>query len=216
MNCLVTAGPTYESLDAVRRLTNFSTGQLGSDLAGYLVARGHEVTLLKGYYALHQEPATVRKVIPFTTTDDLKARLAALASGSVQAVFHVAAVSDFTFGKVWRRSPTGELQEVKAGKFSSREGRLLVELEPTPKIIAHLRSWFPQARLVGWKYEVDGDRTDAIAKAEHQISEFQTDACVINGRAYGAGYGLVTQGAKCLHLREAGVLFEALTEWVAA
>ncbi|MBI4325379.1 MAG: DNA/pantothenate metabolism flavoprotein domain protein [Chloroflexi bacterium] len=215
MNCLVTAGPTYESLDEVRRLTNFSTGQLGSDLAGYLAEHGHEVTVLKGYYALRQEPATVRKVIPFTTTDDLKARLAALASGSVQAVFHVAAVSDFTFGKVWRRSPTGELQEVTAGKFSSREGRLLVELEPTPKIIAHLRSWFPQARLVGWKYEVDGSPAQAVDKARQQLSEFQTDACVINGRAYGAGYGLVTQGANCLHLQDAAALFGALTGWIA-
>lgn len=216
MNCLVTAGPTYESLDDVRRLTNFSTGQLGSDLAGYLVEHGHEVILLKGYYALHQEPATIRKVIPFNTADDLQARLAALASGSVQAVFHVAAVSDFTFGKVWRRLPTGELQEVKAGKLCSREGRLLVELEPAPKIIAHLRSWFPQARLVGWKYEVEGDRAEAIAKAGRQISEFQTDACVINGPAYGVGYGLVTQGDPCLHLPDAGALFGALTALAAA
>ncbi len=215
MNCLVTAGPTYEPLDEVRRLTNFSTGRLGSDLANYLVEHGHEVTLLKGYYALHQKPAAVRKVIPFTTADDLKARLGALASNSVQAVFHAAAASDFTFGKVWRRSPTGELYEVKAGKLSSREGRLLVELEPAPKVIAHLRSWFPQARLVGWKYEVDGGRAQAVAKAEQQLSEFQTDACVVNGRAYGAGYGLVTKGAQCQHLPEAGALFGALTEWAA-
>ena len=45
MNCIVTAGPTYEPLDEVRRLTNSSTGRLGSELANYLTARGHRVTL---------------------------------------------------------------------------------------------------------------------------------------------------------------------------
>ncbi len=48
VNCVVTAGPTYEPLDGARRLTNFSTGQLGIDLANFLSALGHEVTLLVG------------------------------------------------------------------------------------------------------------------------------------------------------------------------
>ncbi|HYG35630.1 MAG TPA: phosphopantothenoylcysteine decarboxylase, partial [Clostridia bacterium] len=46
MRCIVTAGPTYESLDNVRRLTNFSTGRLGSELVNFLTERGHEVILL--------------------------------------------------------------------------------------------------------------------------------------------------------------------------
>ena len=48
MNCIVTAGPTFEPLDDVRRLTNFSTGKLGTELANFLTARGHKVTLLIG------------------------------------------------------------------------------------------------------------------------------------------------------------------------
>jgi phosphopantothenoylcysteine synthetase/decarboxylase len=48
MNCIVTAGPTYEPLDDVRRLTNFSTGRLGTELANFLAARGHKVILLIG------------------------------------------------------------------------------------------------------------------------------------------------------------------------
>src|SRR3954471_6241897 len=48
VHCLVTAGPTYEPLDEVRRLTNFSTGQLGTELAAFLTANGHRVTLLIG------------------------------------------------------------------------------------------------------------------------------------------------------------------------
>ena len=39
MNCIVTAGPTFEPLDDVRRLTNFSTGRLGTELANFLAAR---------------------------------------------------------------------------------------------------------------------------------------------------------------------------------
>ena len=52
MNCIVTAGPAYEPLDDVRRLTNFSTGRLGTELANYLAARGHNVHLLLGEQAL--------------------------------------------------------------------------------------------------------------------------------------------------------------------
>ena len=40
MKCIVTAGPTYEPLDKVRRLTNFSTGQLGTELANHLAGQG--------------------------------------------------------------------------------------------------------------------------------------------------------------------------------
>ena len=51
MRCIVTAGPTYEPLDQVRRLTNHSTGRLGSELTNYLTQCGHEVTLLIGEQA---------------------------------------------------------------------------------------------------------------------------------------------------------------------
>src|SRR5213593_2473128 len=144
MNCLVTAGPTYEALDEVRRLTNFSTGRLGSELANFLAAHGHHVTLLIGQQATWRGERAAQQVATFTTTADLRDRLQALAGDSVQAVFHAAAVSDFTFGKVWERTVSGELIEAKAGKISTRHGTLLAELVPTPKIIAHLRSWFPR------------------------------------------------------------------------
>ena len=127
----------------------------------------------------------------FTTTANLRDRLQALASPAIAAVFHAAAVSDFGFGKIWRRSAQGELTELTGGKLSTREGTLLAELTPTPKIIAELRQWFPTARLVGWKYEVDGGRAGVIRLAERQITDCRTDACVANGPAYGAGFGLV-------------------------
>jgi phosphopantothenoylcysteine decarboxylase/phosphopantothenate--cysteine ligase len=214
MQCIVTAGPTYEPLDEVRRLTNFSTGRLGSELANFLAARGHEATLLIGQHAAYREERHARRVETFTTTANLRDRLRALASETVAAVFHAAAVSDFAFGKVWCRSPQGELTELKAGKLSTRQGTLLAELAPTPKIIAELRQWFPQARLVGWKYEVEGGRAGVIRLAERQIAESRTDACVANGPAYGAGFGLVLTGGQFTHLPDTAALFAALEEFM--
>jgi len=214
MHCIVTAGPTFEPLDDVRRLTNFSTGRLGSELVNFLAARGHETTLLIGQQATYRGDRCARHVETFTTTADLRARLQALAGQPADAVFHAAAVSDFAFGKVWRGSPPGELTEVKSGKLPTRQGVLLAELVPTPKIIAELRQWFPGAKLAGWKYEVDGDRAGVIGLAHRQIAECHTNACVANGPAYGAGFGLVRGGGESTHLPDGVALFQALAEFI--
>jgi phosphopantothenoylcysteine decarboxylase/phosphopantothenate--cysteine ligase len=210
MRCVVTAGPTYESLDDVRRLTNFSTGRLGSELANFLAAHGHQVTLFIGEQATNRGKQHAQRVEPFTTTANLRDRLRALAGESVGAVFHAAAVSDFMFGKIWLRSPAGELSEIKSRKITTRQGTLLAELVPTPKILAQLRGWFPTARLVGWKYDVDGDRAGVIRAAEQQLAECLTNACVANGPAYGEGFGLVSGPDRCGHMPDESTLFEAL------
>ena len=214
MQCIVTAGPTYEPLDQVRRLTNFSTGRLGSELVNFLAARGHEVTLLIGEQATWRGERHARRVETFTTTANLRDRLQGLASVAEVAVFHAAAVSDFTFGRVWCQPPQGDRTELKTGKLSSREGTLLAELVPTPKIISNLRQWFPKARLVGWKYEVDGDRAGVVRLAERQITECHTDACVANGSAYGAGFGLVRSASEFTHLPDTAALFAALEKFI--
>ena len=99
MNCIVTAGPTYEPLDKVRRLTNLSTGRLGSELATFLSGKGHNVTLLIGQQATWHGERKAAAVETFTTTASLREKLGQRAGADVQAVFHAAAVSDFTFGK---------------------------------------------------------------------------------------------------------------------
>jgi phosphopantothenoylcysteine decarboxylase/phosphopantothenate--cysteine ligase len=210
MTCLVTAGPTYEPLDQVRRLTNFSTGRLGTELANFLVARGHEATLLIGEAATWCGQRQVQRVETFTTTANLRERLRNLAARPVDALFHAAAVSDFSFGKVWSRSPKGELIPVSSGKLSTRQGALVAELVPTPKIIGELRAWFPRTQLVGWKYEVEGGREAVIRLAESQIKECRTDACVVNGPGYGSGFGVVTSAGKVTHLPDGTALYEAL------
>jgi phosphopantothenoylcysteine synthetase/decarboxylase len=214
MHCVITAGPTYETMDNVRRLTNFSTGRLGTELGNFLVERGHQVTLLVGEQATHCGERKAQRVEKFSTTANLLEKFHELSKQNVGAVFHAAAVSDYTFGKIWLRSATGELSEIKSGKISTRAGTLMAELVPTPKVIAELRGLFPSAKLIGWKYEVDGDRVSVLQKAEQQIAECRTDACVANGKAYGLGFGVVTGAGQCQHVRDSGSLFETLEKLI--
>jgi len=206
----VTAGPTYEPLDGARRLTNFSTGQLGTELSNFLAAQGHQVTLFIGQQASHPGERRAQQIETFTTTDNLRMKLEALGGNAVDAVFHSAAVSDFAFGKVWSRSSDGDLTEVRSGKISTKFGTLIAELVPTKKVIANLRIWFPKAIITGWKYEVDGQRADVIRAAQAQISECLTNACVANGPSYGDGFGLVARNGTSTHFADKPALFAAL------
>lgn len=221
MRCLVTAGPTYEPLDQVRRLTNFSTGGLGTRLANCLTDQSHDVTLLLGEQSTWAGERRAARVRSFSSTENLATRLRQEAETGCDAVFHAAAVSDFTFGRIFTRDEHGGLTETPAaaigggpGKLSSRAAGWLVELKATPKLIASLRDWFPGARLVGWKYEVDGARIEAITRAERQIQECRTDACVANGPAYGPGFGLVSVGQAPVHLADEAELFAGLARVV--
>jgi len=110
-------------------------------------------------------------------------------------------------------SPTaaGQLEPLSQGKPGTRDGELLLELKPTPKLIARLREWFPAALLVGWKYEVDGDRDAALGQGRAQISENQTDGCIVNGPAFGKGFGWLAGNGQAEHLADQSELFEHLT-----
>jgi len=214
MNCVVTAGPTYEPLDEVRRLTNSSTGRLGVELADYLAAAGHEVTLLLGALATWTGPCRARRLERFTTVADLRQRLEARRSpdapSPIDAVFHAAAVSDFRFGRLFERLPSGEQRILTAGKLPTRAGTLLAELVPTAKLIAELRGWFPTAFLAGWKFEVDGDRALVIERCRHQLQESRTDICVANGPAYGPGFGMVNGAGEVLQVPDLAALCATL------
>jgi phosphopantothenoylcysteine synthetase/decarboxylase len=215
MNCIVTAGPTYEPLDDVRRLTNFSTGRLGTELANYLAARGHKVVLLVGETATYSGERRAQCVETFTTTADLRGKLKVMSSKKVDAIFHAAAAGDFMFGKIFAPGESGKLGEITpAKKLSTRRGKLLAELVPVPKIIAELRGWFPKTKIVGWKFEADGKHADAIAAAREQIAGYSTDLCVINGPAYGEGFGLLGKKGEPAHLANPPLLFDALEKFV--
>ena len=210
MNCIVTAGPTFEPLDEVRRLTNFSTGRLGTQLANFLTTRGHKVTLMIGELATYCGERKAQSVKKFSTTADLRTKLKSFSGKKVDAIFHAAAVSDFGFGKVFTENKSGQLIALKASKkISTRQGALFVELLPTPKILTELRGWFPKTKIIGWKFEADGHRADAIRAAERQLADCATDFCVANGPAYGNGFGLVAHDAQ-KHFPNLEKLFSAL------
>lgn len=192
MKVFVTTGPAWEPLDGMRRLTNASTGALGSLLSDRLVKAGHEVVLFRAEASTAPGPRLPVEVVSFGTNDDLVAALSAQADGrGVQdpagAVLHAAALCDFRVTRV--SDANGHM--LARGKISSRQGRVVVELEPATKVLPQLRSWFPKAWIVGWKYEVEGFRDDALVAAGRQISEAGVDACVINGPAWGEGFGFL-------------------------
>ena len=209
LSCLVTAGPSYEELDQVRRLTNFSTGKLGCGLADYLSAAGHKVKILLGHYATHRDLTEAVDLDIFTTGENLRELLEKEKAEKYDAVFHAAAVGDFKFGQVFFRQEHEALVPLESGKFSTRHGTLFAELVPTKKILPDLRFLFPKSVIVGWKYEVDGDRRVAIQKGIDQARLCNNEASVVNGPAYGLGFGLV-QGSKVYHFETREPLFAAL------
>jgi phosphopantothenoylcysteine decarboxylase/phosphopantothenate--cysteine ligase len=211
MRCLVTCGPTYEKLDEVRRLTNFSTGKLGIGLANHLVHAGHQVTLLKGYYAICTDHCEVAHST-FTTTEDLLTCIREASRTPYDAVFHAAAVSDFRFGTVFRRGLNDRLEPITSAKFKTHDGNILAELIPTPKILNRLRTLFPSSKIFGWKYEVDGTREQAIELGRKQIRDNQTNYCVINGPAYKDGYGVIRPGSQPVHCPSAEDLYRILLQ----
>lgn len=190
---VITAGPTYESLDEVRRLTNFSTGSLGAQLSDFLRSEGARTTLLTGYYTTYDGRMNADTRINFTTTSDLAAKLKCLSSEKIDAIFHAAAVSDFAFGKVWEKSAQGQMTEIHSGKISTRDGSILAELVPTPKILPDLRSWFPKAFIAGWKYEVEGAIEQTTQKALNQLTDCKTDLCILNGPAIETGFKIFSK-----------------------
>lgn len=188
MRVIVTCGPSYEPVDEVRRLTNFSTGELGVTLAAALARAGFETVCLRGVAATWPERPHGAEVRLFTTNDDLAVQLRQLAGEApCTALFHTAALADFRIAAVYDTHGN----PLAGAKHSSCEPSLTLRLEPATKLLPQLRSWFPDARIIGWKYELEGTRDHALTRANKQITECRTDACVVNGRAFGSGFGLL-------------------------
>ena len=90
---LVTAGPTQESLDPVRYLTNHSTGKMGYAIAKMAMLRGAAVTLISGPTALQPPPFV--NVIPVVSAQDMFAAVNQYAP-QADLIFKAAAVADYT------------------------------------------------------------------------------------------------------------------------
>jgi phosphopantothenate---cysteine ligase (CTP) len=204
MTSIVTIGPTQEPLDAMRILSNRSTGELGTLLAATLAQHGHRVIALRGIGSTASTIPLLHdsiRVIPFTTTDDLRWELEKTSrTGDIGAVFHAAAISDFY------------LPGAGHGKIPSKDGALTLTLEPTPKLLSRMRSWFPKARITGWKFEAAGNQEDAVAAGRSQIASCCIDACVVNGPSYGQGFGLLSDKGGLLHFGDRPALCAHLAE----
>jgi len=210
MKVIVTTGPSYEPIDEVRRITNFSTGELGLMLANALARSGCEVFCLKGAYATSPIPFAKGHLVGFTTNDDLHGKLVRLAGKhDIAALFHVAALCDYKVARV--EDERGARQS--AAKIESRAGPLTLSLEPARKVIAGLREVFPRAVLVGWKYELNGTRSDTLDKVWRQIRDCRTDACVVNGRAWGEGFGCCMPPDSVRELADKEAVVDFLWRW---
>jgi len=212
MKVVVTAGPSYEPIDEVRRLTNFSTGELGVRLSQQLAGAGFEVFCLKGVGATYPGSLEMCHHLPFATNDDLLEHLARLSRAhDIGAVFHVAALCDFKI----KRVEDARGRKYDAPKIDSRSDDLILHLEPAKKVIRELRALFPHAILVGWKYELAGTREEALAKAWAQLKANQSDACVLNGRAYGAGFALCIPPDQIREMADKAEVVRFLPQWLA-
>jgi phosphopantothenoylcysteine decarboxylase/phosphopantothenate--cysteine ligase len=213
MNILVTLGPTQEPLDAMRIISNRSTGELGTKLALKLIECGHHVITLRGAGSTFPITPLLEKggrVIPFTTTENLRVQLTKLAQEeSIDAVFHAAAISDFYL-------PGGG-----SGKIPTSNGSLHLTLETTPKLLPLMSGWFPRAKVTGWKFEssdiLDCKNTlpsieKALNAGASQISKCGIHACVVNGPSYGSGFGVLGKSGTLTHLDDRDALCDFLVK----
>jgi len=201
---VVTCGPAHAPVDAVRRLTNVSTGELGTLLSEALVKAGCEVICFRGEMATHRTPDGA-SVIPFSTNASLREALEKL-SEKPAVIFHAAALCDFEVAEVRGAA--------EAKKIRSDVAELQIILRPSEKVLPKLRALFPEAKIVGWKYELDGTTKEALARASAQIAGAKVDACVVNGSAYGTGLGFLdAQGGPVKHFVSKTALCEFLVTY---
>jgi phosphopantothenoylcysteine decarboxylase/phosphopantothenate--cysteine ligase len=211
MRIVVTSGPSYEPIDRVRRLTNSSTGELGTLMAEGLAEAGHSVVCFRAVASTFAAPLWPVEVVPYATNDDLLQGLARLpAREQVNVVLHAAALCDFKVKEI----VTEDGAALPGSKICSRSGVLRLTLEPAPKLITGLRRMFPSSILVGWKFELDGTPADVLAKGKKQMDECLTDACVLNGTAYGTGFGVIARTGELIHLPDKPALCRFLVDWI--
>jgi phosphopantothenoylcysteine synthetase/decarboxylase len=181
---VITGGPASEAIDQVRFITNQSTGELALKLAQRFSAAGDEVELFLGRGAIWRSE-TARY---FQTNEDLHRLMREVPQReSVDAVLHAAALSDFGVAQTLVPGANSE-----AAKISSEAGSIELRLVPKPKLIRDLRDLFAGAYIIGWKFELDGRPMDVVREGVRQIEVNRTNACVLNGSAFGPGFGFCT------------------------
>jgi phosphopantothenoylcysteine decarboxylase / phosphopantothenate---cysteine ligase len=167
---LITAGPTCEDLDPVRYLTNRSSGKMGYALADAAAWRGARVVLVSGPVSL-EPPAGIKRISVRSAEEMHRAVLANLSAATF--VIMAAAVADY-------RPVAPQATKIKRGA-----GRLTLELEATPDILADVSRSKGERVLVGFAAE-----TDHVAEhARQKLAAKAADLIVANDvTATGAGF----------------------------
>lgn len=155
---LITAGPTYERIDPVRFIGNFSSGKMGFSIAEECRRRGAEVTLVAGPTAL-QCDAAIRRVNVESAQEMYEACLPAF--DTADAAILSAAVADFT-------------PEQKAESKIKREADdLVLRLRPTHDIAKTLgQRKRPGQRLVCFALETNDEEANARGKLARKNADF--------------------------------------------
>jgi phosphopantothenoylcysteine synthetase/decarboxylase len=175
-NILITAGSTRGYLDAVRYITNTSTGKLSSEIAYEAMSRGANVTYVYGTDSLfpviqdHKEiKSSQLKLIEIETNDDLvKVIREKLKKKKFDAIVHAMAVADYVPA---RANPN---------KTPSKKREWLLKLVKTPKVIAIIRDMWPDAQLVGFKLEVNRTKDDLVKTARIFLKKSRANMIVAN------------------------------------
>lgn len=169
---LITAGPTYEKIDPVRFIGNYSSGKMGYALAEVCAERGAEVTLVSGPVNLQAVHPNIRRVDVESAEEMYRASVEAFPQAD--AAILCAAVADFT-------------PEVVTGTKIKREKEdLVLRLKPTHDIAAELgRMKRDGQKLVGFALETN----DELKHAQDKMARKNLDFIVLNSlNDKGAGF----------------------------
>ncbi len=168
---LLTSGPTSAPLDAVRYITNRSSGRLGSVIARELSRAGANVIQLAGENSLTAHDVAAGEdlqveVERFHTVKQLKNQLQDhLQHNRVDAVLMAAAVLDYIPAEPVR------------GKHSSQEEEWIIRLKRGEKLIEQLRTWSPHPVIVGFKLE-SGISLDQLVQRSKNLMD-RSDAAMV-------------------------------------
>lgn len=155
---LITAGPTYEKIDPVRFIGNYSSGKMGFALAAECAGRGAEVTLVAGPVGL-PTPEGVKRIDVESCQEMFEASVDAFPQ--MDAAILCAAVADF-------RPEQTATQKIKREKDD-----LVIRLQPTHDIAAHLGQMKTGSqRLVGFALETNDEEVNAQKKLKKKNFDF--------------------------------------------
>lgn len=184
---LITAGPTYEKIDPVRFIGNYSSGKMGYALAEACARRGADVTLISGPVALQVQHPTIRRIDVESAEQMYQAAIRIYPQANAGIL--CAAVADFT-------------PETVASNKIKREGEdLIVRLKPTQDIAAALgKIKRPDQRLVGFALETYDEQIHAQEKRKRKNFDF-----IVLNSLNDAGAGFRCDTNKITILDESGI-----------